>query len=164
MKKLKDPEEPVHSFTNRVKTLGEKLGPILFQLPPRWHVNAERLEAFLQQLPGEFRFTFEFRDPSWFDERVYALLEEHGVAFCIYDFDRRLSPKKVTADFVYIRLHGPEGPYQGQYTAQQLAGWTGAISTWVRQGREVFCYFDNDQAGYAPENAAQLQEMLRSDA
>lgn len=160
MKKLKDPQEPVSNFVQRVKLLGGKLGPILFQLPPRWNVNAKRLQSFLEVLPQGYRYAFEFRDPSWFDAGVYELLKGHGSAFCMYDFDRRLSPKEVTADFVYVRFHGPEGPYQGQYDTETLAGWAGAFSTWAGQGKEIFCYFDNDQAGYAAHDAMRLRQML----
>ena len=163
MKKLKDPQEPVKNFINKIKALGDSLGPILFQLPPRWRKNRERLQTFLEALPSGYRYTFEFRDPDWFGDDIYELLEKHKAAFCVYDFDRRQSPKKVTADFVYIRLHGPDGAYKGKYDDQELSGWAGAIFHWIQQGREVFCYFDNDQAGYAAENALRLQEMLGKD-
>ncbi|MEJ2697413.1 MAG: DUF72 domain-containing protein [Candidatus Sulfobium sp.] len=159
MKKLKDAEKPLNTFLEKIDMIGDKLGPVLFQLPPRWNVNTGRLDSFLTLLPKKYRYTFEFRDPSWFDRKVYALLEEHGAAFCIYDLDGRQSPKMVTTDLVYIRLHGPDGPYRGQYSVRQLAGWAGAISTWVTQGKTVYCYFDNDEAGYAAVDARNLQDM-----
>lgn len=160
MKKLKDPRGPVTKFLKRIDSLGEKLGPVLFQLPPRWKANLERLGSFLEALPSGFRYAFEFRDPSWFQERVYDVLSENAAAFCIYDFDRRQSPKEVTADFVYIRLHGPTAPYQGQYDDQTLAGWAGALSSWVRQDKRVYFYFDNDQSGYAVQDALRLKRMV----
>jgi uncharacterized protein YecE (DUF72 family) len=160
MKKLKDPHQPVADFMERAKHLEEKLGPILFQLPPNWHVNVERLEQFLQVLPEGLRYTFEFRDPSWFEARVYKLLEARGVAFCMYHLNQRDSPRPVTADFIYVRLHGPDGSYQGSYDVQTLSGWAGAFSTWAQQGKDVYCYFNNDQGGYAVKNARQLKEML----
>jgi uncharacterized protein YecE (DUF72 family) len=160
MKKLKDPERSLALFLERVTLLKDKLGPILFQLPPRWHFNAARLAAFLTALPGTCRYTLELRDVSWINDRTLDLLARYGVAFCIYELDGYLSPKETTADFVYIRLHGPGGPYQGRYGTQTLAEWARAISAWSRQGREVFCYFDNDEAGFAPQNALELQEML----
>ena len=83
MKKLKDPQEPVTNFMKRVDVLEDKLGPILFQLPPRWKVNPERLINFLKALPAGFRYTFEFRDSSWFDQRVMDALTDQGAAFCI---------------------------------------------------------------------------------
>jgi uncharacterized protein YecE (DUF72 family) len=160
MKKLKDPQPALATFLERVKSLGEKLGPILFQLPPRWRFNPARLDDFLKALPREYRYTMEFRDPSWLNDRTYAALSEHRVAFCIYDFAGFLSPMEVTANFVYLRLHGPEGPYQGQYQTRILAGWSQAISGWLKQGKEVFCYFDNDEAGYAAQDAWRLQQLV----
>jgi uncharacterized protein YecE (DUF72 family) len=161
MKKLKDPREPVANFLDGVRALGGHLGPILFQLPPNWHLNLDRLRAFLDVLPGRDRYVFEFRHPSWFDDRVYDLLGEHDAGFCIHDMADRPSPRIVTAGMVYVRLHGPDGQYQGSYDEQALAGWAGAFSTWARQGRQVYCYFNNDERGYAPQNAMDLIEMLR---
>jgi uncharacterized protein YecE (DUF72 family) len=111
-------------------------------------------------LPGDLAYTFEFRDPSWFNPEVYARLADHHAAFCIYDLDQTQSPKEVTAGFVYIRLHGPDGAYQGKYTIQDLAGWAGAFQAWARAGKRVYCFFDNDQRGYAPQNALELVDML----
>ena len=159
MKKLKDPEEPVASLLGRMDELGDKLGPILFQLPPNWHMDPERLGSFLDTLPEGYRYAFEFRHPSWFDDRVYEMLEAHDAAFCIYALGGRASPKEVTSDWVYVRLHGPGAAYQGKYDAETLAGWLGAFSTWMRQGKDVHCYFDNDEAGYAVQNALALQAM-----
>jgi len=160
MKKLKEPKKSLHVFLKRVSLLKDKLGPILFQLPPHWHCNLERLHAFLNVLPSKYRYAFEFRDESWFNADVYGLLEEYGTSFCIFDLNRHLSPKRITADFVYIRLHGPGKPYRGQYGTRVLAGWAGALSTWSRQGREIYCYFDNDEAGYAAKDALRLKAMM----
>lgn len=159
MKKLKDASQPLFLFLERAAALGDRLGPVLFQLPPRWRCNPERLRAFLGMLPGGHRYAFEFRDRTWFDDAVYDALQEYGAAFCIYDLAGEISPKEVTADFVYIRLHGPGGPYQGQYKTEVLAGWTGAFSAWSKQGKEIYCYFDNDEAGYAAQDALRLKEM-----
>jgi uncharacterized protein YecE (DUF72 family) len=161
MKKLKDPEEAVDTFLSRVETLDQYLGPVLFQLPPNWYFDGERLASFLEALPPGQRYAFELRDPDWLNEEAYGLLADHGAAFCIYDFHGRQSPKKVTADFVYVRLHGPYGPYRGTYDTETLAGWAGAFSTWRDQGKDVYCYFDNDEAGYAVQNGMELQAMLR---
>jgi uncharacterized protein YecE (DUF72 family) len=160
MKKLKDADRSVPPFIERVKVLGEKLGPILFQLPPHWGYNAERLNDFLGALSDDFRYAFEFRDPSWFRDEVNEALAAKNAAFCVYDFDRRQSPRTVTADFAYVRLHGPDGPYQGQYDQDSLGDWGKALGDWSRQGKEVFCFFDNDEAGYAAEDALRLKQML----
>jgi uncharacterized protein YecE (DUF72 family) len=161
MKKLKDPAKSMKKFFKRIDSLGEKLGPILFQLPPRWKFNGERLKAFLDALPADFSYTMEFRDTTWFTKQAYDLLAEHNVAFCIYQLAGLLSPKQVTADLVYVRLHGPtKKKYEGRYSNRTLAGWAGAFSAWNRRGNDVFCYFDNDQAGYAPNDASRLLNML----
>ena len=162
MKKLKDPGQSVPPLFERIQLLADRLGPILFQLPPRWHFNAKRLRGFLEALPRDYRYALEFRDTSWLNPEAYHLLRKHGAAFCIYELAGRISPQEVTADFVYIRLHGPGGAYQGRYDRQTLAGWARAISAWTAQGLTVFCYFDNDEAGYAALNALELQEMLSS--
>ena len=160
MKKLKDPEEPVSNFLRRIGKLGDKLGPILFQLPPNWNLNRQRLRAFLEVLPTDFKYAFEFRDPSWFHHEVYDALGEHEASFCIYDFDRRVSPKKITAEFVYIRLHGTSGPYEGRYESKVLEEWAGDCSVWAREGKEIYCYFDNDEAGYAAQDALKLKQIV----
>ncbi|MCK4537049.1 MAG: DUF72 domain-containing protein [Desulfuromonadales bacterium] len=160
MKKLKDPGENVPVFLDRIKILGDKLGPVLFQLPPRWRCNRERLAVFLDSLPTGFRFAFEFRDHSWLNNQTYELLANHNAAFCIYELNGFLSPRQITADFVYVRLHGPDGPYQGSYDSASLAGWSRTFSTWSAQGKSIYCYFDNDQKGYAPENGQCLRNMV----
>jgi len=160
MKKLKDPEQPMANFVGGVDALGDKLGPILFQLPPRWRLNIDRLTSFLTALPEGHRYAFEFRDESWFGKQTEEALCERGAAFCIYHFEHRQSPRPVTADFVYVRLHGPDGAYQGKYDDQTLKQWAEDLSSWVNGGKEVFCYFDNDEKGYAPQNALKLKELL----
>jgi len=160
MKKLRKPEEPLRRLFGRLEALGEKLGPVLFQLPPRWRANPGRLEALLKALPPGRRCAFEFRDESWFCEEVYRLLQEHGAALCVYDLGERSSPRRLTAGFAYARLHGPEGPYRGCYGERQLASWAGLLGGWAEEGTEVYCYFDNDEAGYAPRNAARLRQMM----
>jgi uncharacterized protein YecE (DUF72 family) len=158
-KKLKDPGNALQNFLPRAEALQEKLGPILFQLPPRWRVNLERLEAFLQALPRHHRYAFEFREPSWNTEAVYATLHRHNAAYCIFELDCFTSPLKVTADFAYVRLHGPGGKYQGCYTGATLRQW----AKWIEQQsklRAIYMYFDNDQAGYAARNALELKSLV----
>ena len=160
MKKLKDPEDPVKRFMKRAKFLGNKMGPILFQLPPRWKFNRERLASFLDPLPKGPRYAFEFRDETWFCDEAYQILRNHNAAFCIYQIAGRMSPKEVTADFVYVRLHGPgDNAYEGEYDKKVLAGWAGAFHKWRSSGKDVYCYFDNDQNGYAPKDAIKLKKM-----
>jgi len=161
MKKLKDFEQPVAAFIERMDFLKGKLGPVLFQLPPRWHFNPSRLRAFLEGLPKGYRYVLEFRDPEWYDRRALDMLADRGAALCLHDMEGSGAPREVTADFVYVRLHGPR-TYGGGYGKQTLAGWAGAFSTWLRAGRDVFCYFNNDAKGHAVRNARELKEMLAS--
>jgi uncharacterized protein YecE (DUF72 family) len=159
-KKLKDPEEPIGRLLGCVEALAAKLGPVLFQLPPRWRADPDRLERFLAQLPDKHRYALEFRDPSWHDDRILALLAKRGAAFCIVDLAGKRSPVEVTAGFVYIRLHGPGGPYQGSYDGRTLSGWARRILGWSEAGRDVYCYFDNDEKAYAPHDALRLKAMV----
>lgn len=162
MKKLKDPETAFEKFFERIKVLEDKLGPVLLQLPPRWSPHPERLDAFLSSLPRGLRCAFEFRDPSWFIPEVDEVLRRRRAAFCIYEFERRTSPLTITADFVYVRLHGPDGRYQGLYGESGLRPWAERCREWARSELDVYCYFDNDQAGYAVRDAILLDGMLRA--
>jgi len=133
---------------------------VLVQLPPRWRVNPDRLQQFLKVVPKGFRLAFEFRDESWFTRAIYDLLNRHGAALCAYDLNRRQSPIEVTAAFVYVRLHGPKGAYRGQYDERTLKAWAKRFRNWSRAGLDAYCYFDNDEAGYAVEDALRLKRML----
>jgi len=160
MKKLKDPVETTHDFLQNIQGLGPTLGPVLFQLPPLWNANTERLLEFMLTLPRKFRYVFEFRSHSWYDESIYRLLEKYNCAFCIYHLAGHLSPIKVTADFVYVRLHGPGNKYQGNYTEGELRQWSDLCLHWSNKGKDVFVYFDNDQNAYAAKNALSLKRYI----
>jgi uncharacterized protein YecE (DUF72 family) len=160
MKKLKTDHTGLEEFLLNVKELKRKAGPVLFQLPPKWKVNLPRLQDFLNQLPPNRRYTFEFRDATWYTEDTYKLLEEHNCAFCIYHLAHHQSPVEVTADFVYVRLHGPGNKYQGSYSIGELRSWATRCRKWLRSGLDVYVYFDNDEAGYSAGNAKELQKLL----
>jgi uncharacterized protein YecE (DUF72 family) len=160
-KKLKDPKVTVERFFANVHYLKEKLGPILFQLPPTWKLNEERLEAFLAVLPKKYRYVFELRNSAWYVDPIIALFKKHNCAFCIYELAGHKSPAYVTADFVYIRLHGPDQmKYQGSYTEAELKEWARQCLAWKREGLDVFVFFDNDDRGYAAFNARSLQSLV----
>jgi uncharacterized protein YecE (DUF72 family) len=160
-KKLKDPENAIDNLLPRAAHLGPKLGPVLFQLPPRWRVNVERLENLLQILPPDVRYAFEFRELSWMIPEVDSILRKFNAAFCIYELAGYHSPLNITADFAYVRLHGPEtGKYQGSYSNEQVRAWARQIEAWARELKAIYIYFDNDQAGYAAANALTLKNML----
>jgi uncharacterized protein YecE (DUF72 family) len=160
MKKLKMDQKGIAPFFSRTKWLKNKLGPILFQLPPRWKINAQRLEDFLKILPPKYRYAFEFRDATWYDESIYDLLRRHRCAFCIYELGHHQSPMEVTGHFVYLRLHGPGKKYQGSYSMDCLRKWARRCRSWQKKGLDVYVYFDNDQAGYAAFNAQRLIKLL----
>lgn len=159
-KKLKDPEQALLNLLPRAEILGPKLGPILFQLPPKWKVNVQRLEEFLLALPPKHRYAFEFREPSWNTAAVYETLRRHNAAYCIYELAGFQTTMEVTADFTYVRLHGPGGKYQGCYPEDTLKTWAQRICNWTRSMKAVYVYFDNDDSGYAARNALELKELL----
>ena len=159
-KKLKEPEQALLNLLPRAELLGKKLGPILFQLPPKWKVNVERLSEFLEALPAKHRYAFEFREPTWNTQAVYDILRRHNAAYCIHELAGFHSPIMVTANFAYVRLHGPGGKYQGCYSDEKLCAWAERIVQWSRELKAVYVYFDNDDSGYAPRNALELKQRL----
>jgi uncharacterized protein YecE (DUF72 family) len=161
MKKLNDPADAVKNLLDSVKPFKEKLGPVLFQLPPNLHINEEKLKGLFKVLPKKNRFAVELRNSSWYDEKVYKILKDAGIAFCIYELEGHRSPEVVTSDFVYIRLHGPGNKYQGSYGEDTLMGWAEKIDYWINDGKDVYCYFDNDEKAYAPDNALKLKELIK---
>lgn len=160
-RKLKDPKETIAKFLHVVNAFGKKLGPILFQLPPSWKVNRLRLQEFLAALPAKHRYVFEFRNQTWHIPEIYSLLKLYNAAYCIFELNGFRTHPEVTADFVYVRLHGPGKAYQGNYSSSDLRDWARTIENWVGQKREVFVYFDNDQAGFAAKNALSLKRLLQ---
>jgi uncharacterized protein YecE (DUF72 family) len=161
IKRLKDPEESLERFYSILKHLKGKLGPILFQLPPFFKKDTERLKTFVEHLKKGHQHVFEFRHPSWYDEETYAILRKNEVALCITDLKGHLSPEEVTSSFTYIRLHGPTiKAYQGSYGSKELHSWRDRIEHWKKQKIDVYCYFDNDEKSYAVKNAKELIGML----
>jgi uncharacterized protein YecE (DUF72 family) len=144
----------------RLSLLGNKAGPILFQLPPNFEVDADRLVSFFELLSKTRRYSFEFRHPSWYQPRIMKLLSKRNISLCLSDHQDAPAPWKRTADFVYIRGHGPGGHYKGHYRPDTLAEWARRIKSWKRQGCDVFIYFDNDQKSAAPADAMKLRQLL----
>lgn len=160
MKRLKDPEDAVYNFFESIKFFENKGRLILFQLPPKFGFNKERLESFFKVLPEKYRYTFEFRDKSWFNSETYDILRKNNSSLCIYDLGNFQSPKEITADFVYMRLHGNYGLGSGKYSGEELEKFALDIKHFKEQGLDVFCYFNNDEAGYAIQNALELKQKL----
>lgn len=160
MKKLKDAERGLARFLEPVEKLKSKLGPILFQLPPGWTVDASRLADFLTILPRHHHYAFEFRNPTWDTQEIYDLLGKHNAGYCIFDLAGHASPLTVTANFAYVRLHGPGGKYQGTYTDAALKKWVRQLKAWRKRLKTVYVYFDNDDSGYAPRDALRLKALV----
>ena len=160
LKKLRDVEEPLKTFASRARLLGDKLGPLLYQLPPSLKRNDALLNAFLHLLPGDMQHVFELRNESWFDEGVYSLLRRHNVGFCVYDLPGTTTPIVTTAGFAYVRFHGSTGLYDSCYTEEELRSWATKISVLGRGLSEVYVYFNNDTHAYAVQNAARLRDLL----
>jgi len=144
----------------RLSLLGEKAGPVLFQLPPNFEADGERLASFLKLLSRKRRYSFEFRHPSWYQPSILRLLSGQNIALCLSDHHDAPAPWRRTADFVYIRGHGPKGQYKDHYRTPTLLNWATRIRSWKQQGCDVFVYFDNDQKSAAPADALKLQEFL----
>ncbi|MBM4402274.1 MAG: DUF72 domain-containing protein [Candidatus Cloacimonetes bacterium] len=166
-KQLKDPVESLEKFLQTASWFGERLGPILFQFPPKFAKNAERLSEFLSVLPQSWRIALEFRHSSWFCEEIYELIHKHKVALCFSDTPWYPYCEEITADFVYLRLHGHEELYASKYTKKQLDEYAKKIKNWLQgvsppNGRVngVYCYFDNDANAYAVENGKELHNKI----
>lgn len=147
---------------DRLALLGDKVGPILFQLPPQFEVDTGRLRDFLPMLSARRRYSFEFRHPSWYTPEVVRLLRDANIALCLSDHHDAPAPWRRTADFVYIRGHGPGGRYKGRYSAAALEHWAKRAAGWKRAGYDVYVYFDNDQKSAAPGDALRLQAMVKA--
>jgi uncharacterized protein YecE (DUF72 family) len=159
-KRLHDCEGSLKFFYKSIANLQPKAGPVLFQLPPSFRADLERLKTFINLLTSDYRSVFEFRHDSWFTEETYTFLTEHKIGLCITDLNGKESPEEVTAGFTYLRLHGPHKAYQGSYGPARLKALKKKIDRWLEAGTEVYCYFDNDEKGYAIEDARSLLEMF----
>lgn len=160
LKRLRDAREPLDRLWTRAVRLGDHLGPMLYQLPPRWQRNAERMAAFLQALPAGRDQAVEFRDPSWYHDEIYELLDRYRVALCLHDMPSSASPLRPVGPFVYLRLHGSGEPYGGRYTSAALDRWADRLRTWAADGRPGWVYFNNDIGGHAPRDAQRLWSAL----
>jgi len=153
-------ESSLELMESRIERLGKKCGPILFQLPPRFEADNDRLAEFLEMLPRKYIYVFEFRHPSWYRDNTFELLASRGVSLCISDRHDAPSPWVVTADHVYVRGHGPRGAYEGRYSRKTMDTWAAQIRRWCSKGKTVYVYFDNDQKSAAPADATALIKLL----
>jgi uncharacterized protein YecE (DUF72 family) len=163
IRRLLEPEEPLARFLSVADHLWDRLGPLLVQLPSTFHgkpENLERLALFLRALPSDRNFAMEFRHPSWFQPEVYRVLEERGVALAWTSDPRRPTALEATADFVYVRFHGPrDRRHRGNYPREELREWARKIAGHA-EGRPAYIYFNNDYRGHAVHNAEELRDLL----
>jgi uncharacterized protein YecE (DUF72 family) len=148
---------------SRLRLLRHKAGPVLFQLPPHFTADRERLASFLKLLRKRRHYAFEFRHPSWYESAILDLLREHDMALCLSDHHDAPAPWEVTARHVYLRGHGPGGRYRDHYPDSTLRTWAREIQKWKRQRRTVYVYFDNDQKSAAPLDARKLMRLVTDD-
>jgi len=164
IKRLKDCHEPLQAFFDHAHGLKEKLNVVLWQLPPKFKVNLERLDGFCSLLAdistsSPVRQSFEFRDESWFCPEVYGLLEKHNFSLCLAHSSILPSVERVTTDFTYIRFHGGACLYGSNYSEGELRDWSKRIGVWLGEGMNVYSYFNNDAFGFAVKNALTLKEL-----
>jgi len=161
IKKLRNVEDALEKFLERAKLLENKLGPLLYQLPPNLHRNDSLLEEFLSMLPKDLSHVFEFRHESWLDEGVFDLLRRYNAGFCIYDMPDLTTPLEATADFVYVRFHGRGWLYGGSYSDEELSRWAQDIKRLSKNKKTVYIYFNNDAEAFAVQNALTLMRKLK---
>jgi uncharacterized protein YecE (DUF72 family) len=156
--KLKDIEDNLNHFLSRVRRLGDSLKTVFWQFPPSFDKDLDRLKKFIQKLPNDQHFAFEFRDTSWLDEEVYDLLRDNNAAIVWQSSGEFPDDCTPTADFIYIRFHGLTG-YKYSYKESDLKPWAEIIQEHLDEGRDAQVYFNN-AGGNPTESAKMLREML----
>jgi uncharacterized protein YecE (DUF72 family) len=160
-KRLRESRELVEGFADAARTLGPRLAPVLYQLPPNLKADLPLLRDFLHQLPRDLRAAFEFRHESWFTDEIYKMLRAHGAALVIGDHpERPFQSYEFTADWTLVRMHYGHRGRRGNYSQTELDEWARRIAEWRRRA-EVLVYFNNDWEGFAVENGLSLMRRLR---
>jgi uncharacterized protein YecE (DUF72 family) len=164
VQRLYAPERWMARIARALARLGDRRGVLLVQLSPLLPVDEARLAYFLAQVPAGLEVAVEMRHPSWHQERIFALLERHGAAYCVMSGAGLPCVLRATARTVYVRLHGPDPHhlYAGSYPDADLRWWAARIREWSGAGHEVFVYFNNDGEGHAVRNAAALRRLVGS--
>ncbi len=157
--RLRGVEEALQTFLDRIRPLGDRLGPLLYQTPPAFARDDARLSAFLSLLPPGLVHAFEFRNDSWWVDPVFDILREHGAAFCIYNMGEVSTPVVATCPDVYVRFHGPESSYASSYSEAALADWRRRLDS-LSGGERAWVYFNNDVGGHAPRDALTLKRLV----
>jgi uncharacterized protein YecE (DUF72 family) len=165
LKKLHDVELPLSTFFERFDNIKSNLGPVLIQLPPSLGFHRERAEHFFQLLKPhcDYRFALEVRHKTWLGEEALGLLRQYDIALVISQSDGRFPySEAATADFMYLRFHGPGALYASDYVQEMLADYAHKIKTWLKESRAAWAFFNNDFFAYAVKNARQLREMVEA--
>jgi uncharacterized protein YecE (DUF72 family) len=165
IKRLREPDEPLNRLLTHARPLGPTLGPILYQIPPRWFPDAERLETFLAALPQRLTPTsrrrlhhvLEMRDPRGYEPWVLDLLSQYGVTLCAHDMPGSETPLLTVGPIMYVRFHGYGVKYGGSYPDEVLDEWAAWIRRALATGRDAYAYFNNDINGYAVYDAERLR-------
>ena len=152
--KLRDCADTLRYFYDVVSGLGKKLGPVLFQLPPNFKKDTLVLGDFINGLPGGLRAAFEFRHESWFDAEIFDLLKSRNIALCIADTDSIVTPKKISADYGYLRLRRED------YTETDVKRWSDFVREQGSNWKDAFVYFKHEESGIGPKLARQMMELL----
>jgi uncharacterized protein YecE (DUF72 family) len=160
LRRLREPREPLERFWSRAVRLGEHLGPVLYQLPPRWNRNVERLADFAAAVPPDRPQAIELRDRSWYHPETYAAMARADLALCLHDMPGSESPREPIGPFAYVRFHGSGAKYGGSYSGPALAAWADRLADWAREGRACYAYFNNDVGGHAFRDAERLRDMV----
>lgn len=165
IKKLADCKEPWRIFLERALRLKEKLGPLLFQLPPFLKKDLKKLKDFIEMIfknsPKNLRFAFEFRNESWCDKETYEILREKNCAWVIVDAPHWPKREEITADFIYVRMHGSKILFASKYSQSELKDLAQKIKKWQKQNLDIYVYFNNDAHGFAIENAKELLSLCQ---
>jgi uncharacterized protein YecE (DUF72 family) len=154
-------ENSLELLETRLSVLRYKAGPVLFQLPPRMIANRDRLASFSKMLNPARRYSFEFRHPSWYVPSILSLLRDNNFSLCLSDHAAAPAPHEPTADWVYIRNHGPTGRYHGNYSDATVREWSRDIADWRRKLSDIWVFFDNDVKSAAPKDASRLVSESR---
>jgi uncharacterized protein YecE (DUF72 family) len=151
--KLRDCGDTLEYFCKVVTGLGQRLGPVLFQLPPTFKKDADVLSSFLREFPA-MRAAFEFRHDSWFDDQIFDLLKSRNIALCIADTDTITTPRKITADYGYLRLRRED------YQATDIEAWAEFARQHESNWKDAFIYFKHEESGIGPKLAQQMLKLL----
>ncbi len=160
IKRLKNCEEALKNFILKVSILKEKLGPLLYQLPPSIKRNDDLLVSFLSGLPAGYKHVIEFRHESWLTEDVFNIMRKHNTGLCVFDLPAFTCPLLYTSDYMYIRFHGSDSLYSGKYSEKVLSDWAAGIAAIAEKLNYVYIYFNNDVSGFALDNAATIRDYL----